>query len=332
MDGLCTKILGNYDLDIKNIKKTKGYYVINCKSATYALRKTTDSPERIEFRCRVQRNLLNNDFKNIEKIYTTTEGSPFVLHEEQKYFLTDYIGGAEANFDDKKELSKILVKLAGFHQKSKGLVSVPDEFYAQNIDVRLNKMLSELSVLRKKINFSKGLRDFDLIFIKNYEYYEDNIYKALEIIGKSNYHNKMQEVCLSNSICHNLLKKETIVCYGDDIFFSAFSNCLVDHATSDIAAIISKYMKYSTDRHISVTEIIDMYSNSGHNSLSEGDCNIILARLLMPTGFLNAAKQYYMKKRSWAPSAVTSDLEFEINAREAFVEYIKPLFRSGNGA
>ena len=327
MDGLLAKILSNYDVDIKNIKKTKGYYIINCKNINYVLRKTPDSPERIEFCYRVQKNLLNNDFKNIEKIYITTEGVPYVLHEEQKYILTDYISGREANFDDIKELSKILAKLADFHEKSKGLSPLPNEFYAENMRVRLKKMSVELSALRKKINFSKGLKEFDLIFLKNYEYYENNIYKALEIINRSSYHNKLKEVYFHNSICHNLLKKETIVCEGDDIFFSVFDRCIVDHATSDIAMIISKYMKYSAERAITVSEIINMYSASGYNNLDEDDYSIILARLLMPTGFLSAAKQYYMKKRSWVPSAFISDLEFEVNSKESFLAYINPLFK-----
>jgi len=327
MDGLCAKILENYEVNVKNVKKTKGYYIINEKNAAYALKKTTDSAERMEFRYRVQKNLLSNDFNNIEKIYATIEGSPFVSYEEQKYFLTDYIPGTEADFNDKNTLSKVLCKLSDFHQKSKGLSLVPDEFYAFHIGISLKKMLTELSSFRKKINFTKGLRDFDLIFLKNYEYYEKNIHKALEIIAKTNYNEKLKKTSLHNSICHNLLKKETIVCVDDEIFLSAFDRCLVDHATSDIAMIINKYTKYSEDRRISVTEIIDMYSDSGHNKLDEDDYSIILAKLLMPTGFLSALKQYYMKKRSWAPSAVTSDLEFEINSKETFMEYVEPLFR-----
>jgi len=326
MDGLCAKILVNYEIDVKNIKKTKGYYIINTADGAYALRKTPDTTDRIEFRLRLQKNFLSNDYKNIEKIYATTEGNPFVLHEEQKYILTDYLSGEEVRFDDKKELSKILEALSCFHKKSRGLNMVPNEFYSEHMGNRLKKMLEEIRAFKKKINFSKGLSDFDLIFLKNYDYYENNIHKAMEIVDKTNYNEKLKVAFSEKSICHNLLKKEAFAIKEGSVLFSSLSGCLVDHFTSDVAMIIIKYMKYDPERRISIVEIIDMYGDSGHNKLNNDDYNIILARLLMPTGFLNAASQYYIKKRSWAPSAVTGDLQYEINSIESFCKYIEPLF------
>lgn len=325
MDGLFAKIQDSYDVDVKNIKKTKGYYAFNSLGHAYVLRKTQDNANRFEFRMRLQKNLLANGFANIEKIYPTKEKGPFMLHEEQKYILTDSISGDEVNFDDKMILSKAFQALKDFHKSSEGLKVVPDEFYSEHMGIKLRKMAKDISMLRKRVNFSKGLSDFDLIFLKNYEFYERNIVKAIEILSKTNYHEKLKLVHNKNPVCHNLLKKETIVIVEGEVYLSSLSSCLVDHFSSDIAMFINKYMKYDIKRPISIMEIIDMYSDSGHNKLDICDYRIILSKLLMPAGFLNAAGQYYIKKRSWVPSAVTGDLEYEINSREAFCDYIEPL-------
>ena len=327
MDGLCAKIIENYDIDVKNIKKTKGYYLINSSAASYALRKTSDTAERIEFRYKLQENLLANNFLNIEKIYPTCDGLLFMSHDEQKYILSDHISGEEADFDNRDELSKILSKLAEFHKKTVGLESLPEQFYAEDLNVRLTKMVSDFLMLRKKISTSKSLSNFDILFLKNHDYYESNINTAAALLHKANYHGKLMKAFSESSICHNMLKKETLVAKDNDIFISMLSGISVDHFSADISMIISKYMKYSAKRQIGIMEIIDMYSNSGYNKLDEADYMIILARLLMPSVFIGTAKQYYMKKRSWAPSALTTDLEHEISSRAAFLEYTEPLVR-----
>lgn len=326
MDGLLTKILANYELDYKNIKKTKGYYIVNTADKTYALRKTGDSADHIEFRCAVQKKLLNNGFFNLEKIYPAREGSLFVLHEEQKYILTDYISGEGAGFEDREELSEILRCLADFHHKSKGAGRVAERFYAAHMGERLKRMAKELSIFRKKINFSKTLSDFDLIFLKNYEYYERNINTAIEILAKTDYNEKLKEALLQNAVCHNLLKKETIVIKESAVFLTSLSDCIRDHFTSDIAMIIARYLKYDIKGSIAAMEIINMYSDFGHTRLDRNDYRIILARLLMPSGFLSVLEQYYKKKRTWAPSALTGDLEYEIKSQKDFWGYIEPLF------
>ena len=325
MDGLCAKILENYEIDIKAVKKTKGYYIINGGGMFYALRKTSDTPERIEFRYKFQQNLLQKRFKNIEKIYPTREGGLFAMHDDQRYVLSDHASGSEANFEDRGELSRVLYALADLHQKSREANAAREQFRAEDMGVRLAKIGTELSSLRKRISAAKSLSDFDLLFFRNYEYYENNIDVAISLLAAANYPEKIQEAFAQNSVCHNALKKETILLCGEQVFFAALGGISVDHFSSDIALIISKYMKYSEDRTISVMEIIDMYSNSGHNKLDENDCRLILARLLIPTVFMDATKQYYMKKRSWVPSAVTADLEHEINARDDFLRYIEPL-------
>jgi len=325
MDGLCVKILENYEIDVISIKKTKGYYVINTAQASYVLRKTSDSEERALLRYQIQETLLKNDFLDIEKIYKTRDNNLFVSEDGQKYILNDYIMGREADFDDIDDLSKILCKLAKFHQSAKSLDIVPKQFYADDLNARLTKMLSELSAFRKKITTSKSLSNFDLLFLKNYEYYEKKISTSAMLLDKANYPKKLEEAYSENSICHNNLKKETLMIKDNEVSIAMLSGISVDHFSADIAMIINKYMKYSSNRQINILDIIDMYSNAGNNKLDADDLNIVLARLLIPTVFLGASKEYYMKKRSWAPSVLTADLEQEINSRETFLEYIEPL-------
>jgi len=327
MDGLCAKILESYNIHVKSAKKTKGYYVITTADSSYLLRKTSDSKERIVLRYELQEHLLNNDFLNIEKIHKTLDDNPFALMGDQRYVLSDHIAGHEADFDEPLELEKIMSKLASFHHKSEGLRSVAEQFYAECLTLRLSKMQKELSTLRKKITSTKSLSNFDILFLKNYDYYENNIHTAISLLGKANYQKKLDESFNKNTFSHNILKKETLVIKDGDVFITMLSGACVDHFSADIAMIISKYMKYSATRPINITKIVDMYSNFSHTKVDIDDLKIILARILLPSVFLKTAKEYYAKKRSWIPGELISELENEVSLRSAFCEYIEPLSR-----
>ena len=327
MDGLYAKILENYDIQVKNSRKTKGYYIITTDSASYQLRKTSDTKERIELRYALQENLLSNDFSNIEKIHKTLEGNLFVSLGDQKYILSDHIAGYEADFDNPAELTKIMSKLADFHQKTEGLGNISKQFYAESLTASLAKMHKELSALRKKIASTKSLSNFDLLFLKNYDYYETNINRAISLLERANYQKKLDLTFGKNSFAHNTLKKESLVIKDNEVYFSMLSGVCVDHFSADIAMIINKYMKYSAEQQINITKIIDMYSDSSHTKIDTDDLKIILARLLLPSVFLKTAKEYYAKKRSWVPSELTSELESEVGLRAAFCEYIEPLVK-----
>jgi len=328
MDGLFSKIIENYDINTntKNVRNTKGYYIIGQNDGeSYQLRKSTESDEHIILRHKLQGYLVENGFLNIEKIYATKTGMMFSQMGDQRYILCDHIAGHEANFGDRAELGMIMSKLAEFHQKSCGLDIVSEPFVAQNLKLRLQKMQSELALLRKKVIMSKGLSDFDLIFLKNYDHYERNIHVAANLLDKADYQQKFQNTTAQNMFTHNMLKKETIVIKDGEVFITALAGVCVDHFSADIAQVINKYIKYTEGQRINVTEIINMYSDSGHIKMDADDYKIILARLLIPSSFLGAAKEYYAKKRSWAPGALISELEQEVGKKVIISEYIEPL-------
>jgi len=326
MDGLCEKLIANYEINASNVRKTKGYYVISdANSNTYSLRKTSDSDERIALRLLLQEHLANNGFADIEKIYKTKTGELFASLGEQKYILCDNITGRESDFNEPGELTKILAKLALFHHKTEGLPAVLEQFYAKDLTQSLSKMHSELVMLRKKVAASKSLSNFDILFLKNYEHYEKNIHISLELLNSAKYSEKLKGAFSKNSFCHNMLKKESLVIKAGEVFIAMLSGVYVDHFSADIALIVNKYMKYVSQRQIGIIELIDMYCDCAKTKVDKDDLKIILARLLMPGAFLEAAREYYSKKRSWAPSVLISELEHEVNSKAQALEYIEPL-------
>ena len=328
MDGLCEKLIANYEINASNVRKTKGYYVMSDANAnTYSLRKTSDSDERIALRLLLQEHLVNNGFVDIEKIYKTKTGELFASLGEQKYILCDNIVGRESDFNEPGELTKILTKLALFHYKTEGLSEVCEQFYAKDLTQSLSKMRTELAMLRKKVVASKSLSNFDILFLKNYEHYEKNIHMSSELLKSAKYSEKLKDAFSKNSFCHNMLKKESLVIKDGEVFIAMLSGAYVDHFSADIALVINKYMKYVTQRQVGIVELIDKYCDCAKTEVDGDDLKIILARLLMPGAFLEAAREYYSKKRSWAPSALISEIEHEINSKAQAFEYIEPLMR-----
>jgi len=322
MDRIFSQLIREYNINAVSVKKIRGFYAINTVDGKYSLKKTADTPSQLMFQIQIQQKLEEAAIINFEKIYFTKDNAPCTQAEGINYILTDYIEGNEADFDKEEHIDGIIEMLANFHEYgnggNKGL-----QLKAEDLRLSAKKYYDEITAIKKKLDLSKGLSGFDMLFLKNCDYYINNAKKCEEILDAGSYLQKFDRAVRDGKLCHNLLKKENIIVKNNKFWLASFSKCSLDYYTTDLAMIIERYIKYSKNKNLSAVDIINKYSK--HFPVDCDDYAIIFAALLLPAGFAKTLRAYYAKKRSWAPTSITAKMEAIVSTKATTEEYLKPL-------
>ena len=322
MDALCSELMRNYDIKIINAKKYKGFYIITSDKGKYSLKKTDNDEFQLGFQLGLQKKLEEAGFFNFAKIYETKEKRACVCSGGANYILTDYIEGGEVDFDKEAHIDGIINTLADFHKYSDA-----DSYglgpKAEDMRKIARKYYIKLSAIKRKIDISKGLSEFDMLFLKNCDYYMNNAIICEAILNSGKYGERYEKAISYGSVCHNLLKRENLIVKNGEVWLASLSGCRLDYYTADIAMLIERYMKYSKVREISLMDMVNKYSN--YRLVDNDDYAIILAGLLLPESFVKISELYYSKKRSWAPTSVMDKMKLIISTKATNAEYLRPL-------
>ena len=323
MDVLYTELIKSYDIKCTNVKKFRGFYIITSNTSKFSLKKTENNELQLLFQIELQKKLEEAGMFNFEKIYETKDNKPCVCIGGVNYILTDYIEGGEVDFDKEEHLNAIIKALADFHKNSKGNY-MDFSPKAEEMCKTAKKYYAELNAIKKKTNPSKGLSEFDILFLRNCDYYMNNAKICEEILNGGNYRQRYENAISGAMVCHNLLKRENLIIKEGSLWLASFSGCRLDYYTSDIAMLIERYFKYSKYKDFSPMDIVNKYSN--YLPIDREDCRIILAAMLLPEAFVKISGQYYAKKRSWVPTSIVDKMESIVSTKATITEFLQPLF------
>jgi CotS family spore coat protein len=258
-------------------------------------------------------------FKTTERFYTGADGLPYALWDGGAYVMTDLLRCKEFDFICPVDFEKVLITVARMHSLMQGIEFDCDVFYGEtNIFEQAEKQIMFLKGIKKRIG--KRLSDFDVLFIKNCDYYIGEASAAAELLLRGGFERYMSAARLDKTICHNSLKEENILFNTNNtVYIADFSQMCVAPALLDISELIRRHGKKSGEP-VSISRAVEIYSR--HHALAEGGEEIVRALLRYPRKFIKVCEQYYSKKRSWTPSAIINCLRVIIDGREAYERYL----------
>ena len=158
------------------------------------------------------------------------------------------------------------------------------------------KRVNEMTALKKRVKKQGRLSEFDVIFLKNYDYYMENLNNSLALLKESQFDELCQAAKEQNAICHNQYKEELLYMKEGDVTVTNFNDVSIDPCLMDLADIIKRYIKYFGDGRLCLAEILEMYTKT--NDLSDAEIQALYPLLLYPTKFIKICNQYYVKNRS----------------------------------
>lgn len=324
LEDLNLQVLRGFGLNAIAVYKLNPYYICHTSKGIKAVRKVKDSIQSIEIQSYIKNYLYNKGFYNVDKFYLSKYNKPYYIFNNNIYVVTDFIDNQGMNFNDNTLFLNLIKGISKMHSSLKNIYlssySLP---YGQDLSNKYNKALQMIYSIKKNINNQSRLSDFDVIFIKNYSKYIDDISKSIVNLKETNYDLYKNTVIKENCICHNSLKKENILIDEGMIYITNFSSCTIDSNLIDLSNIIKTYLKHIDSNPLNISDIINTYSK--YNSLQLNEIKILYVLLLYPSKFIKTCHLYYFKQKKLASSSMVNKLDSIVNQRDFLHSYISTI-------
>lgn len=325
MDDFTASLIQEFNCKPKYIKKLKYMYICYTDKGTKLIKPISNSIENIQFIHKIKQHLKEQDFNNIDFYYTSKNGLPYVINQDITYVMTDYLDFEECNFGKENDILNSIKTIAKFHKFSQNSQKPLDENTIQFLDIKLyfEKKLEALKKLKKIVSKQKNLSDFDVNFIKNYNYFYENAVIAIEILKKYNYNIINKQACKKVMICHNKLKEESLLIAKNNIYISNMEYITIDHFIKDLSSFLIRYIRKHENNPLTLEKILNEYIKINH--IDNYLFPILYAMLLFPERYIQTCESFYDRKRSFTPISISSQLENILSLKDYHINFISSI-------
>ncbi len=321
-------VLHNFGFKAKKIIKEKSYYICSTERGIKVVRKSFDSCEHIMFQHEVKEQLFANGFAFTDRFYLSQQNTPYVQTDDGVYIMTGLFDYREVSFTLKSDAVLAASALSLFHVSSRGEKTSGQLFCgSENTLSTFKKGEEYLASIKKGLSSQKRLSDFDVLFLKSYEFYMAKIHEAIALLDDNLLEEKRRQAQKQNNVCHGLVKEENVLLNGNDVYFVGFSAASIDYGLFDLSKLIKRILKsISSANDKTVVPVQDVLTAYDKNIRLEKEEIVLLHALLKyPSRFLKICGQYYSKKRSFTPNAINNRMEALVSNKEIQDWYIDTL-------
>ena len=325
MDELNVQALLGFGVTARRVVKARAGYTCYADKGCFWVQKNFDTPSAIWFRHDVKEHAAAAGVPVADRFCLSVTGDPYVRLGGALYTMSVLCPYKDASFADSGQLMGAVSVAAAFHKAARSItftekVEMADfNPEAPSPDLFL-KNLQELHYMKKKVAAGKRLSDFDVLFIKHYDFYARQIETAAALLAESGFTALNAQAVAERAVCHGALKEENMPTDGETVYLSNFSKASPGHFLTDLAALIIRYAKRLPGAAVPLRDITARYAETFPLSIESR--RALYPLLLYPDKFVRICRQYYSKKRTWTPIALTSRMEAALAGREGYYGYI----------
>ena len=292
---------------VSGIVKEKGYF--KTIDGTKMIRKTKDPMEQILAKRQISEHCITKGYPWMDRYYLAKNGQISVFAEGDQYIMTDLIRHKEADFTDDCEFLKVVGAAASWHSCARE-ISFAVPLQPGKSSVPLNEtfrvQIESLEAINKRIRKQSKWTDFDVCTIKNYPEYSSRMQRALKLLESTGYIKRWNEAKAKNHICHGGFKEEVLNIRGGDVYITKLDSATVDYQLNDLCSLIRRREKKKKG-DLKRGRILEAYMQI--SPLEPEEEVILEAMLLYPFAFVKLVTEYYHKKRTWTPVAMTNKMK-----------------------
>jgi len=321
MEKLSPVVLDAFGISSRNIKREKGYYLVDAAKGLVKIHTTIELEEAINLQHIIKEHLAAEGFPWTDRYYTAKTGQPYIMVGRETYVAKHQPRGHyETDLENELAVLQAFKMLGRFHMAARGIGGNPAPVpLASSLPDIFARQLSELNQAGKQARRGPRLSDFDVAFIKHAPSMAETIQCAIENLSATNYMKLFTNAITQGSLCHNAMKEENLLFSSDSTYFIDFSKAAIDLQLCDLAALIRRYAQRSS-KSIPLNHLLNAYEST--MPLPHGVRAILHAQLIFPWAFVKLASQYYSKKRNWTPNGLLSRMNAVLDEQKSYENYI----------
>ncbi|WP_317367961.1 CotS family spore coat protein [uncultured Tyzzerella sp.] len=324
MDEVTSTIVKKFNFKPKHIYKNKYMYICNTDKGIKLIRPVNYTTDKILFVHNIKQHLIKQGFNQLDCYYMSQDNLPYVLNEDMIYIMTDYIDLQECDLSKSNDTKKAIELIANFHKLSQGYNTDNIKEDINTIDIKEDfiKKLDNLKKMKRTVSKQKKIMDFELSFIRTYDYFYKSAIESIDILEKYKYEDLNILAKNNVMICHNKLKEENIL-IGNRCYLTQLENITIDHYIYDIASFIIRYIKKHSDDYLSLEQILTTYSKI--NYINGSILPILYALIKFPTKYIETCQSFFDRRRNFTPISISSDLQSILDLKDFQENYISKI-------
>lgn len=292
-------ILEQYELEILNVRKGRGHFIVNCKSGDFVLKEYNGSEEKAALQRRLTEHITKNTEVSVQQLIENKEGTFLSKDRDGNSFtLQTYQEGRECDLKDVGECQMAIHTMARMH---KGMyievekLSQPVTPYS--LKREFEKRNTELRRIRRYLREKRNKNDFERFLYGNFNAFFE---KALEVEEEWNTYEKYAHPEEGEAaFCHGDYQHHNVWVGTEGIMVLQFEKYLADLPCRDLYLFMRKLLeKNNWDKEVGL-EVLREYEKVRPLPMIERISMIY--RFSYPEKFWKIANYYFNSKKSFMP-------------------------------
>ncbi len=327
MEELSQQVVEGFGFKQKTCVRGRGIFICTTDRGIKAIRQITVNQGKILFQHGAQEHLYHNGFQQIDRFILSAQNTPFYIHDGKTYIMMEWIEGRECDFDREQELQLAISALAYMHQASRGFVPIEGSTIRSELGKlpdQFRRRIIELGRMRKLARRQSSLSRFDILFLKNYEYYHMLCVEAIKTLERASYTQLVAQVEAERSFCHHDYTNRSVrINHQGQVYMKDFQQCCYDIPISDLANIMKRYMRRCEWDRVKAQRVIEIYH--AIRPIKYEEFQVLTIMLKFPHRFWRVCNRYYNSRRTWNSEILFNRLQEIIVQKEKHKIFIDSL-------
>jgi len=317
---LCVELFKRFDLKVYDVVPVRNVYMISTDKGEKILKKIEYTLEELDFIYDVL-NYIRIKFNRIVNFVKNRQGDIYTIWNGDMYCIMDVVDGIECNFNNPIDLTAASKSLGELHRASEGFKTDLRSKYntGKTIDT-FKRRIEEMEFFKNIVNIHENKNTFDEIFIKDADYYIDEIKKSIDMLEGAGYY----KLCSEDdkiAVCHNDLAYHNILINSGEAYFIDFDYAMIDIKVHDLCNFINKVIKNFAFDIDKAKLIVKNYCKT--NSLSSREIKVLGAMLTFPYDFYTISRDYYARRKEWDESVFLDRMRKKASYKKDRQEFLK---------
>lgn len=325
MNDRAVAVLEQYDLIIDHTRKGRGAIIAGTDKGVISLSEYAGKTEHLTLCKNICDRVEESGFCNIDNLIPNREGGLYVTDLDGKnYIVKKYVEGRECNVTDEKECRYIVGEIAKLHRIMEFGTILEDAGKEREKDVFVkdfSKRETELNRVRTFIRKQPRKGEFELAFLKEFDYFENIAKEAADILDEACLSRLSESVKTRGMYCHGECNQHNILLGTQKIAATHFEKCCMDIQVRDLYLFLRKILEKNNWSYTLGYSILGEYLKN--NPLSADEKRYLYARLLYPERFWKIANAYLNKRKSLPPRRQMEKLNAFMQIEPARMEFLK---------
>lgn len=321
-------VLEQYEINPKEIFRTKGNYGCVSEKGTYILQEYNDGEKKAGTHNLIGTYLEKNDLNCDYPILNKEEKYVSVSVDGYAYILKKWFNARECDISLKADIMKSVSNLGKLHRITENTVGLWNgEYGLHNIDNIINvheRHNREIIKVRNYINKRKNKSEFELELQKEIEKYYSQGKQGIIELKNSSYSRLYKEAIEKKSVCHGMFNQHSVLFEDGKSIVINMKKFSYGLQLYDFYGYLRKIMEKNEWDEELAWEVMDIYSVQVN--LTKEKIRILWSFFVYPEKFWKIINYYFNSNKAWSSEKNQEKLkqfQFQEENRQQFIGKLK---------